>query len=148
MLFERAWSGISGLGVFLSERLPTGRLHDQVESLLKWLLGSYRKDAAAVNREFLDWLGHRQEPRRPFFAFLNYYDAHAPYILPEGTPLRFGTGPRTLADFTLLVKRWKAIDKRRLIPKYRDLVRDSYDNCLAYLDECLGELFGHPRTAR
>jgi arylsulfatase A-like enzyme len=140
LLFESAWSGISGLGLFLSEHLPAGRLHDQVESVLKLLLGGYRKDAAEVNREFLDWLGHRQGARRPYFAFLNYYDAHAPYILPDGTPLRFGMGPRTLEDFTLLVRRWKSIDKRRLNPKYRDLVRDSYDNCLGYLDDCLGSL--------
>jgi len=41
-----------------------------------------RKSASTVNSEFLDWL--RRRPRkRPFFAFLNYYDAHDPF-LPEG----------------------------------------------------------------
>ena len=93
-----------------------------------------------MNREFLDWLAHRTEPRRPYFAFLNYYDAHAPYLLPEGTPLRFGMGPRTEADFTLLVKRWKVIDKQRLNPRYQALVHDSYDNCLGYIDDCMGAL--------
>src|SRR5262249_42530025 len=32
-------------------------------------------------------------------------------------------------------------DKASLIPHFRELIRDSYDNCLAYLDRCLGELF-------
>ena len=43
-----------------------------------------RKDAATVNREFLDWLSRRTEPARPFFAFLNYSDAHTPYELSRG----------------------------------------------------------------
>jgi arylsulfatase A-like enzyme len=140
VLFESAWSAVSRLGQYVSARIATGPIHDRIESALIWLLGSYRKDAAAVNREFLDWLAHRSEPRRPFFAFLNYYDAHAPYVLPVGTPLRFGKGPRTLEDFTLLVQRWKVIDKRRLSPQYRDLIVDSYDNCLGHLDDCLGAL--------
>ena len=42
-----------------------------------------------INDAFLDWLGRRR-PDRPFFAFLNYFDAHEPYIAPAGHagPLR------------------------------------------------------------
>lgn len=39
-----------------------------------------RRDAADVNRSFLEWLD--RAPERPFFAFLNYFDAHAPYRPP------------------------------------------------------------------
>ena len=56
-----------------------------------------------MNREFVDWLLCRQDRRRPFFAFLNYYDTHAPYLPPEGTTFRFGKGPRTVTDFMVLV---------------------------------------------
>ena len=106
-----------------------------------WLLATDRKDAGAINREFLRWLSHRQDRRRPFFAFLNYFDAHSPYLPPEGTRFRFGSGPRTVTDFLVLVEHWKTLDKLRLSPHFIDLVHDSYDNCLAYLDERLGELF-------
>jgi arylsulfatase A-like enzyme len=109
--------------------------------VLRWLLATGRKDAGSINREFLDWLAHRQVPRRPFFAFLNYFDAHSPYLPPEGTPFRFGLRPRTQAEFILLTELWTMVDKLRLAPRYRLLARDSYDNCLAYLDERLGELF-------
>ncbi len=51
-----------------------------------------RKDAGAINDAFLGWLDRRRG-RRPYFAFLNYYDAHTPYLPPEGTPIRFGPGP-------------------------------------------------------
>ena len=37
-----------------------------------------RKDADAINRAVLAWLDRRTS-RRPFFAFLNYLDAHDPY---------------------------------------------------------------------
>ena len=36
-----------------------------------------------MNEAFLDWLGRRRSDR-PFFAFLNYFDAHEPFIPPPG----------------------------------------------------------------
>ncbi len=41
----------------------------------------HRKRAEHVNAEFLKWL--RGHDGRPFFAFLNYFDAHGPYELHE-----------------------------------------------------------------
>jgi arylsulfatase A-like enzyme len=133
VLFELAWDGLSKLGMRLSQ--------SRYQPVLHWFLAPDRKDAGAINREFIDWLSHRQDRRRPFFAFLNYYDAHAPYLPPEGTRFRFGSGPRTVTDFLVLVERWKTLDKLRLSQYFIDLVQDSYDNCLAYLDWRLGELF-------
>jgi arylsulfatase A-like enzyme len=132
-----AWEGVSSLGMFLSQSFPAGRFLPG----LKWLVATGRKDAGLINREFLDWLTDRPEPGRPFFAFLNYFDAHSPYLPPEGARFRFGMRPRTLADFLLLDELFKPIDKARLKPSYRELVGASYDNCLAYLDDRLGELF-------
>ena len=51
------------------------------------------KNAGSINREFLDWLSYRQGQERPFFAFLNYYDAHAPYLPPEGAGFASACGP-------------------------------------------------------
>jgi arylsulfatase A-like enzyme len=99
-----------------------------------------RVDAAAINREFLGWLSRRREPSRPFFAFLNYFDAHSPYLLPPGSPYRFGRPPKTDADVDVLVQ-WFYLDKLRLLPSYLNLAKDCYDSCLAHLDDKLGELF-------
>jgi arylsulfatase A-like enzyme len=41
----------------------------------------------------------------------------------------------------VLSERWTLLDKRNLPPRYYVLARDSYDNCLAYLDEQIGQLF-------
>ena len=52
--------------------------------VLRRVAGSYelldRKPAATINRDFLDWLD--RSPERPFFVFLNYFDAHEPYLPP------------------------------------------------------------------
>ena len=65
-------------------------LLDPVPELLKrWFYADARKDASSINRAFLDRLSCRPEETRPFFVFLNYMDAHAPYKLPDGaSPLR------------------------------------------------------------
>ena len=49
--------------------------------------------------------------------------------------------PRRAADFIFLVEYWESINKLHLSPAFRNLARDSYDNCVAYLDERLGDLF-------
>ena len=41
------------------------------------------KDAAAVNESFLSWLSWQRARGRPFFAFLNFNDAHSPYEVPD-----------------------------------------------------------------
>ena len=60
---------------------------------LKWFAIRSR-DARAINDAFLDWLPRRR-PDRPFFAFLNYYDAHAPYVPSPRHPARFGVQPQS-----------------------------------------------------
>ena len=112
-----------------------------LDPVVRWITQPARKDAGSINRDFVRWLSDRQGSPRPFFAFLNYLDAHAPYVPPEGSGFHFGPGPRSLFDFYVLVGGWRSIDKSKLPPIYRQLVRDSYDNCLYYLDGQLGELF-------
>ncbi len=48
-----------------------------------------RKNAAEINRSFLRW--QARDGSRPFFAFLNYYDAHTPYLPPDTWQHRFST---------------------------------------------------------
>ena len=72
--------------------------------------------------------------------FLNYLDAHVPYKLPPGATYRFGKKPQTREEIRVVYDDWSKIDKLQLQPQYRTLGLDSYDNCLAYLDERLGQL--------
>jgi arylsulfatase A-like enzyme len=117
-----------------------GRFLPISSETLRRLSEGERKDAHVVNREFLDWLTRRPEPRSPYFAFLNYVDAHAPYLLPPGAPYRLGRAPKADDDLRFLAEDWTQADKRRIPRRRLTLARDAYDNCLAYLDERLGEL--------
>jgi arylsulfatase A-like enzyme len=96
-------------------------------------------DASQMNRKLLEWL-NTNPAGRPFFAFVNYFDAHHPYVLPEGAEHRFGRKPETRSDY-LTLHRWWSLDKRKLPARDLEMAVDAYDDCLAYLDGQLGRLF-------
>jgi arylsulfatase A-like enzyme len=93
-----------------------------------------RKSADQVSDEFLRWLfGVKQ---RPFFAFLNYYDAHVPYIPPPPFDARFGPSVPA-ADLSELRRDWSREQIEAAI--------NAYDGAIAYLDQQLGLLFDRLR---
>jgi arylsulfatase A-like enzyme len=123
--------------VFVLDRLlekGIGRWYDLAPRSME-----HTKDAAAVDRAFLEWLGRRQNRHRPFFAFLNYNDAHGPYEVPDRSTPGFGLRPASSLD-RLTLFQWNAQDKARL--SYHDvrMAADVYDDCIAYLDRRLGML--------
>lgn len=73
-----------------------------------------RKRGHDVSREFLDWLDRRTGTDHPFFALLNYYDAHSPYQASSALRRRFDS------------------DRPRQV--------NHYDAAVAYLDEEIGRL--------
>ena len=82
----------------------------------------FRKTAEQVNEAFLDWQSARDE--RPFFAFLNYFDAHEPYLPPEPFNLQFAqTQPRYWMP-------WYGTYTADDIAQFTD----AYDSCLYYVD--------------
>ena len=89
----------------LTNILCRGHYHD-----MKWI-GLQSRGARGINDAFLDWL-RRRRPDRPFFAFLNYFDAHEPYVPPPGFEGRFGIRPRTSAGLPLPVRLSWRMDKQ------------------------------------
>ena len=109
---------------------------------LRTLVGSDqivgRKSASALNREFVDWT--RDLGERPFFAFLNYYDAHDPYLPPDSFYRAFSGQSRSNQLSPL---RRLSVRERRAgldAQAYR-IEMDSYDGSIAYLDHELDRLF-------
>lgn len=89
--------------------------------------------ADRMNERVVAWLDNDRvrDRARPFFAFVNYYDAHGPYAPPAPFDTMFsGKEPPTRdsgsRDFT-------AAEVTGLV--------DAYDGSIAYLDRQLGELF-------
>jgi arylsulfatase A-like enzyme len=105
---------------------------------LKWIRCQSR-DAAGINRAFLDWLSGTLGLGRPFFAFLNYLDAHEPFTPPDGNGTGFGLSPRSPAQSRMLLE-YRDRDKLKLTERDVEVARDSYDNCIAALDRQLGAL--------
>jgi len=137
VLVNRALLGIQPTLEFLVDRPELARLRPYVHDFWRLLVDD-RKAAAVVNRELLDWLSQRVQPERPFFAFLNYFDAHRPYRLPPGRIHRFGVTPTDSQRG--LIQNWGDLDKTRLSPSEIAFVAAAYDDCIADLDEQLGKL--------
>jgi arylsulfatase A-like enzyme len=138
VLVRRAFERTSALLDFAEECLESSTL---LASLPHWWRsqGEDRKRAATVNREFLDWLSRRTQPGRPFFAFLNYNDAHYPYELLPTRPHRFGGEP-TDRKLRFLIHRWCELEKKHVFPRGVAFAMAAYDDCIADLDEQLGKL--------
>ncbi len=110
---------------------------------------SVRKTAEMLNRDILAWLAERP-PTQPFFAFLNYYDAHTPYVFHEGDDPRFGMAALPLAEHRAIDKRfwdWAAgeplspeLTGEQIAREAYALFEDSYESCIAYLDRHVGLL--------
>ena len=103
----------------------------------KWVRLQSR-GAREINDSFLNWLSRRR-PDRPFFAFLNYFDAHEPYVPPAGYEKRFGIWPRTPEDYQFLFD-YVGTDKVKARPRDIQMTRDCYDDCISFLDEQLARL--------
>ena len=91
-----------------------------------------RKWAPDMNRSLLRWLD--RVPARPFFAFVNYYDAHSPY-------LRTAAGPDFADAATKPV--YQLPDQEgpgAPNPEAVAVARDRYDAAIRYLDDHVGRL--------
>ncbi|MFQ5745775.1 MAG: sulfatase-like hydrolase/transferase [Gemmatimonadota bacterium] len=98
-----------------------------------------RKGARQVGEEFLDWLP--REDGRPFFAFLNYFDAHGPYMPPEPFRSEFA-GPDGPRGGMSPLHRWNGHpDGPPPPPDVIEKERRAYAGAIAYLDSELGRLF-------
>ncbi len=99
-----------------------------------------RQSAEVVSDKFLRWLD--AQSGRPFFVFLNYYDAHEPYLPPAPFDRKFGSGRREAKHSPVHHFNWNpAVRRRSLSPEELTEEMDAYDNSIAYLDHELGKLF-------
>ena len=89
-----------------------------------------RRHAPDISGAFLRWL---DPGAQPFFVALNYLDAHAPYLPPQGFRGKFGPsdGRRNVA----LTPGWD------WTPEEIAQQRNAYDESIAFLDAELGRLF-------
>jgi arylsulfatase A-like enzyme len=117
----------TSLGNFLSQRPKIHQLANNWNTL-------GRKPASQVNTQFLSWLDRRDA--RPFFAFLNYFDAHSPYYPPAPFDKIFG--PITPRD-SPIAEKW--IHVKDVPTAVLQAEMNAYDGSIAYIDQQVGLLF-------
>ena len=99
------------------------------------------RNAETINASAFDLIGSAREAEAPFFLFLNYMDAHWPYLPPAPFDTRY---PGKLDGYT--TKRYDVLKERLMslvgkMPKQdRDHLVSQYDGAIAYLDAQLGLL--------
>lgn len=109
------------------------KYHRTVSARLGYFNIFGRKTAAAVNSEFLRWLDRPSD--RPFLVFLNYFDAHDPYLSPEAFNGHF-SGGRAVGGIlnSYFHKQYP------LTPGQLQSEVDAYDGGLFYVDQQIGVL--------
>jgi arylsulfatase A-like enzyme len=99
--------------------------------------------AEEVTRRACAGLDHARLRGAPFFLFLNYMDAHRPYIPPAPYDRLYpGRKPAfTRADYNTALE---GVDRTHPInPDVRSHLVSQYDGAIAYLDSQLGALFAY-----
>lgn len=97
-----------------------------------------RKSAARLDEAFLSWLDDRGE--RPFFALLNYFDVHDPYLTVEPFRTRYAASPAR-GDVINFQFQPNAFRRKPVLSAQEIQAEiDAYDGCLAFLDAELGRL--------
>jgi arylsulfatase A-like enzyme len=97
----------------------------------------FRRDAREVNANVLRWF--RKRSARPFFVFINYFDAHDPYFAPPPFRERFGNISHRVVRRVSFPKGGFPLDPPLSLGEHEELLA-GYDNGLAYLDDQVGKL--------
>jgi len=118
----------------------------KVRRVLRYHDAASRRTAPDINDSFLDWLDRREE-KRPFFAFLNYYEAHEPYLPPPPFEGRFGpvNVRKKAQNYPMGIHQALRAGKRAMTPEEVQGELDAYEESIAYLDHHLGGLFDELR---
>jgi arylsulfatase A-like enzyme len=110
-----------------------------------------KRIAADLNNSAFKWLEKNHE--HPFFLFINYMDAHAPYLPPPPYDRYFGKDSKDIivsryakGDSSFLTAEKNLINSvlagsHQLTPEEREHIIVLYDGGIRYLDHYLGLLF-------
>jgi arylsulfatase A-like enzyme len=96
-----------------------------------------RKDARVVTDDLLEWVD--RVDGRPFFAFANYFDVHAPFIPPREVAGRFGWYPESARSGRIDIG---ALEKEEKLPPVDEIERRKagYDESMLFVDAQIGRL--------
>jgi arylsulfatase A-like enzyme len=98
------------------------------------------KLGTTVNAEFLGWLDRQKG--RPWFAFLNYFDAHGPYLPPAPYDTMYFARPAPVAE-KYFETMYRAYGSPPVPLEELAISMDAYDGGITYLDTQVDSLIGN-----
>jgi len=126
-------------------------LMNVVRSLVVGVLRPPRADASYISAEDVSRAAEAFDGRprsRPFFLFLNYMDAHVPYVPPSPFDQRFEGRDETFdwARYPDIVQDVAVKRRRQLSAAERAHLVSQYDGGIAYMDQQVGALLDRLRA--
>src|SRR5690606_35418120 len=111
----------------MAVRTALGRKFDEL--VLKRILKDYpwRRRAPDVNRALIEWL--EAAPGRPFFAIINYFDVHDPYVPPQPYRSKFSA----LEEPGGIINSYQGRYHPALTAAQVQAEIDAYDGAIAYV---------------
>ena len=105
-----------------------------------------RTDAATNSQALVRWLERDRE--RPYFAFVNFFDAHAPYLPADSLATRFGWyGADASASERRQARTRAHLEPEDLGPLIGPVMERAYEAAIAGLDAAVGELISELRAS-
>jgi arylsulfatase A-like enzyme len=101
----------------------------------------WRRGAKSMIGSLLEWV--RADEARPFFAIVNCFDIHDPYLPPQPWRGKFSTHESPGGKINSLGGQGDP----RLTPEELQRERDAYDGGIAYVDDQFGKLFAALESA-
>ena len=107
------------------------------------------KRAEEIRDDAMSWIDGRKA-NRPFYLFMNYYDAHDPYRDPDAFPVKYSWEDRAAVHQAYKQYTGHAApdDARHQIKHPADseltqIMMDAYDDCIRYVDDQIAKLFAN-----
>lgn len=122
-----------------------------IAQFVPWFDGDF--GAAMTNRLVGDWLDEYASDRRPFFMYVNYWEAHLPYRVPKRYRSMFMTNKQVHRSYDLRQGAFGRIldwldmgfnieGANFLGAADREVLKHHYDSTIRYVDERTRELIG------
>ena len=114
---------------------------------IRLLTHSEDSGAAYTNTRLQKWIRHERDANKPFFLFMNYMEAHAPYThLPNKYISRYLSNDEIRKLSSINQDRQKYLTRSiTMADEDFRILRSVYDAQIAYLDQRINELMDIPQ---
>jgi len=132
-----------------SHRLSLDWIIFCLETDIRFMVYNWGKQARFF-QEIKEWILNSQKRNKPFFIFVNYFDAHTPYAPPQPFKRRFerihnrNTNLEKIRDIFNSRHGYPYVAKESEVSEEEwDVLKSWYDGGIAYIDFFLGKFFDY-----